>query len=332
MRRSIIALMLLVFPATLQAQGAKVSSPVELTRLADELKPGQWVWAPEIAPEGPVTIYVDLSAQRATVYRNGVRIAVTTISSGKPGHETPTGVFTILQKDAKHHSSKYNNAAMPYMERLTWDGVALHAGGLPGYPESHGCVHLPLDFSRALFGITALGGTVVVAGSAGKPMTAGAAGVLAPASAAEASMGQLADSGGFIWQPQRAPTGPLTIVISRTDQAAVVLRNGVEIGRTIVQIPRDVPDTRVLTLTHEKDGSEHWIYIGVPGHEGQSGTALDAAVAAQVRVPRGFYTAVKSSLVPGTTILVTQASIGQGSVGQKVTIMDSVPAEVAKTD
>ncbi len=120
------------------------------------------MWAANIAPTGPLLVYVDLSRQIATVYRNGVRIAVATISSGKPGHETPTGVFTILQKDANHHSSLYDSAPMPYQQRLTWDGVALHAGGLPGYPESHGCVHLPFDFSRQLFAITSLGATVVI--------------------------------------------------------------------------------------------------------------------------------------------------------------------------
>ena len=125
-------------------------------------------------------VYVDLSRQLATVYRNGVRMAVTTVSSGKPGHDTPIGVFTILQKDANHHSSKYNDAPMPYQERLTWDGVALHAGGLPGYPSSHGCVHLPLEFSKLLFGITHLGGTVIIAGNAGKPAMIPDPGVLSP--------------------------------------------------------------------------------------------------------------------------------------------------------
>ena len=75
------------------AQGAKVSSPVELAKRAQLLKPGQWVWAPAIAPAGPVLVYVDLSRQLATIYRNGVRIGVSTVSSGKPGHETPTGVL-----------------------------------------------------------------------------------------------------------------------------------------------------------------------------------------------------------------------------------------------
>ncbi len=165
-----IAASLPVAPAL--AQGATVSSPVEFARQAETLKPGEWVWAAEAAPDGPVLVYVDLSRQIATVYRNGVRIAVTTVSSGKSGHETPTGVFTILQKDAKHRSSTYNNAPMPYQERLTWDGVALHAGGLPGYPESHGCVHLPLEFARKLFATTHMGGAVIGIGRISTPRSA----------------------------------------------------------------------------------------------------------------------------------------------------------------
>ena len=151
------------------AAGSKVSSPAALAKQAEKLKPGDWVWAGDISSKGPVLVYVDLDRQRATVYRNGIRIGVTTISSGKPGHETPTGVFTILQKRKEHYSSTYNNAPMPNMQRLTWKGVALHAGNLPGYPASHGCVRLPLKFSEILFGTTSMGGTVVIAGSRGQP-------------------------------------------------------------------------------------------------------------------------------------------------------------------
>jgi lipoprotein-anchoring transpeptidase ErfK/SrfK len=100
-------------PTSALAQGAHATSAVELAREAGRLQPGQWVWAPEISPKGPVLVVVDLSAQVATVYRNGVRIGVSTVSSGKPGHETPTGVFTILQKDPHHRSSTYNNARCP---------------------------------------------------------------------------------------------------------------------------------------------------------------------------------------------------------------------------
>ena len=183
MRRNIACLgisALALVPAPAGAQGATASSPTEFVRMAERLKPGEWVWAPGIAPAGQVLVYVDLSRQLATVYRNGVRIGVTSVSSGKPGHETPTGVFTILQKDAKHRSSKYNDAPMPFQQRLTWDGVALHAGGLPGYPESHGCVHLPYGFSRDLFGITSLGATVVINGNAADHVRTTGTSLLAP--------------------------------------------------------------------------------------------------------------------------------------------------------
>jgi hypothetical protein len=126
--------------------GAKNSSPAGTP--AGALKPGQFVWAPGVAPDGPIVVVVSLTEQRAYVDRNGIDVGYTTVSTGKPGHDTPTGIFTILEKDKNHHSSKYNDAAMPYQERLTWDGVALHAGGLPGYPSSHGCVHLPSAFAE----------------------------------------------------------------------------------------------------------------------------------------------------------------------------------------
>ena len=103
----------------------------------DELKPGEWVWYPERSQYGPVAIVVSLSDQLAFVYRNGIRIGATTVSTGRPGFETPTGVFTILRKEKMHHSSKYNNAPMPDSQ-FFFGGAALHAGGLPGYPSSHG--------------------------------------------------------------------------------------------------------------------------------------------------------------------------------------------------
>ena len=133
--------------------------------------------------QGPVLVYVDLGRQRATVYRNGIRIGVSTISSGKHGYDTPTGVFTILEKDKDHHSSTYDDAPMPYQQRLTWNGVALHAGNLPGFPASHGCVRLPMEFAKKLFTVTPMGGTVVIAGGHEDPVKRPAAGVLAPAMA-----------------------------------------------------------------------------------------------------------------------------------------------------
>ena len=292
-------------PLAVQAQGAKVSSPVELARQAERLKPGQWVWAPRIAPQGPVLVFVDLSKQLATVYRNGVRIGVSTVSTGKPGHETPTGVFTILQKDAKHRSSLYHDAPMPYQQRLTWDGVALHAGGLPGYPESHGCVHLPFAFAKALFDTTARSTTVVIAGDASHPVETGRGQVLLPSDAASPE--------GEFWQPERSPSGPVTVVMSRSDQAVSVLRNGVEIGRSSALSDFDDDATHVLTLGTGKDGQPVWIFAGVAGHSSEEGRAVDEATRNRVRIPQGFHDRVMAILTPGSTLLVTGAPLSAGS-------------------
>jgi lipoprotein-anchoring transpeptidase ErfK/SrfK len=127
-----------------------------------EFKPGEYVWHPEVSPAGPVVLRIILSEQVLHVYRNGVWIGSSTICSGKEGYRSPTGVFTILQKKVEHTSTIYTNMPMPYMQRLTWDGIAMHAGNLPGYPASHGCVRLPLDFAKKLYSVTSNGTTVVI--------------------------------------------------------------------------------------------------------------------------------------------------------------------------
>jgi hypothetical protein len=324
-RWALAAFCALTLPAVALAQGATVSSPPELARAADKLKPGEWVWAPSIAPQGPILVYVDLSRQLATVYRNGVRIAISTISSGKDGHETPTGVFTILQKDANHHSNKYNSAPMPFQERLTWDGVALHAGGLPGYPESHGCVHLPYSFAQALFGITNLGATVVVQGDAASHIRTTDSSLLVPLDPkGQAQAQQRLDTQGYSWMPERSPVGPLTIIISKHDQRIVVLRNGVEIGRSAAEIKDDDPGSHVVTLNLDKAGKPHWVYVGLPGHNDEMGREVDEATLNRVLMPRAFYDDVKAALRPGTTVLITQSSVGEDGAAQHLTILDGV--------
>ena len=319
--------LLLLAPAAMwqlaAAQGARESSAVELAQKADSLKPGEWVWAPEASRSGPVTVYVDLTRQVATVYRNGVRIGVTTVSTGKPGHETPSGVFTILQKDAKHRSNKYNSAPMPFQERLTWDGIALHAGGLPGYPESHGCIHLPYAFARLLFATTEMHGTVVVAGRAGAQVRMAPAGVLAPIDTAggSAARAPLPEEADWRWTPELSPSGPIAVVISRSDQRAVVLRNGIEIGRARIALPasRDFA-THALTLTKDAQGRPQWIYTGVPGHADEAGQALDSAMLDRVRLPKPFLDAMLAAMQSGDTVLVTQAPVTAQSTGASLAV------------
>ena len=110
----------------------------------------------------PVLAVVALKEQRVTIYDAEGPILRAPISSGQTGLETPVGVFSILQKEAEHYSNRYDDAAMPFMERITWSGIALHAGALPGHPASHGCIRLPYGFAEKLFGLTKLGMRVVV--------------------------------------------------------------------------------------------------------------------------------------------------------------------------
>jgi hypothetical protein len=109
-----------------------------------------------------VLIVVSLKSQQLFVFRDGQLWASSKVSTGKKGHETPTGEFPILQKKVHHRSNLYSNAPMPYMQRLTWDGVALHAGRIPGYAASHGCIRLPADFAQDLYKITDFTSSVVV--------------------------------------------------------------------------------------------------------------------------------------------------------------------------
>ena len=128
----------------------------------DALKPSQFVWVAQDVYEGPMKIVIVLDIQRIYVFQNDKLIGFSTISSGKKGKETPTGIFNILQKNVDHKSNLYSNAPMPFMQRLTWDGIAIHGGYLPGYPASHGCIRLPLAFAKALYGVTQMGQEVVV--------------------------------------------------------------------------------------------------------------------------------------------------------------------------
>jgi L,D-transpeptidase catalytic domain len=108
-------------------------------------------------------LVVSIGHQRVTLYGNGVRVAEAPVSTGTPDRPTPTGVFSIIEKDRWHHSNLYGNAPMYYMQRLTWSGVAMHEGVLPGTPASHGCIRMPHDFAARLWGVTRLGVRIVVA-------------------------------------------------------------------------------------------------------------------------------------------------------------------------
>jgi len=126
-----------------------------------ELKAGQYVWR-KGSFAGEPRVVVSLSDQLAYLYRGDQLVAVSTVSSGKDEKPTPTGIFSVLAKEPMHRSIKYDNAPMPFMQRIDQYGTALHAGHNPGYAASHGCIRLPSDFAKKLYTVTDLGATVMI--------------------------------------------------------------------------------------------------------------------------------------------------------------------------
>jgi len=160
MLKSLILASAAFFVATTPAFASGSDGAVSM-EVASTLGPNKFVWAETAAAE-PVSIVISIADQRAYVYRGDTMVAATSVSTGKDGKETPTGTYTILQKKEDHKSNLYNAAPMPFMQRLTWDGIAIHAGRNPGFPASHGCIRVPTAFAKKLFEVTDLGTTVTV--------------------------------------------------------------------------------------------------------------------------------------------------------------------------
>ncbi len=282
------------------------------------MRPGQYLWAPNISPAGPVLAIVSLPVQRCYVYRNGVLIAVSTVSSGKKGHATPTGIFTVLQKHVDHKSNLYNAAPMPFMQRLTWDGIALHAGHLPGYPASHGCVRMPMEFARKLYGETKLGMTVVVTDREAVPRVAPTPNLLQAARGLEPQL-----AGDASWNPEASPSGPVSLVLSGTDRRLLVLRNGVLIGSAPVQIDGPIVATTAFTLTSVEGGTFRWLQLPLPGQSLAGDHEMTAAERGRVQLPGAFRAALDKELQPGTTLVVTNDSMSASGEGEALTVIDA---------
>jgi hypothetical protein len=323
--------------------GAKTSVPIDTP--ISQLKKGQFLWMGEAVTTGPLVVVVSITEQRAYVYRNGILIGATTVSTGRPGYPTPTGVFTVLQKQKEHRSTLYEDAPMPYMERLTWDGVALHAGGLPGYPESHGCVHLPSEFARHLFEISPSGMTVVIGAAASAPEMVAHPGYLAPV---QASGGRPITDTPFAptederWDPDLSTSGPISILLSQGSGLVVVYRNGIEIGRAKLEVTGDAPLVDHALVLAEGASSVpdpyvpdpakyRWLRIGVPGHQGEQGTEVDPAAVARIKIPADFAARVSRILTPGTTLFVTHEPLYPEATGSMVQVVDADPPTRAKS-
>ena len=316
--------------APLAALAAAIATPAHaqavdpagrpILQLVTGLKAGQYVWAPDDAPEGPGLLVVNLATQRAILFRNGVPIGASTISSGKTGHETPTGVFTVLEKKQEHYSKTYNNAAMPNMQRLTWKGIALHAGNLPGYPASHGCIRLPMKFSSLLFGATKLGMTVIITSLPVQPRQSGTPDLAAPIAANATTLARAP----FEWNPERATSGPVSVIISTADQRAIVLRNGTEIGSGPVRVNGPVEGGFAYALRAWDATGQHWLKLQYSG-AGQ-GMEVTPGEGNRFDAPWDFRHNIQTVLRPGSIVIVTPQPLGQGSPGSEVTVIENMAA------
>jgi len=281
------------------------------------LKPGEYWWHPEISPQGPLMILISIPEQEMHVYHNGIMIGRSSVSTGSKGHDTPGGVFSILEKQQSHRSKTYNDAPMPNMQRLTWTGIAMHSGQLPGYAASHGCVRLPYDFSQLLFSATNRGGTVIIGdGKTPVPRLASNPGLmLAPKDFTPEMLHPLGKND-YDWHPERSPEGPITIVISSADKAMYVYRNGDPIGRASVEVSgkglsgREKLGNHVFTMLEGTTGKPSQF---TPKHEEarwmrvtSEGKAVDTdTLASRLHFSPDFADKLANELKPGTTVIVT---------------------------
>ena len=282
----------------------------------DDLAPGQFTWHPERQPEGPVSIVVSLDQQRVHVYRNGIRIGVSTCSTGKEGHETPTGVFVILQKDRNHRSSTYNNAPMPNMNRLTWDGIALHAGKLPGYPASHGCVRLPMAFSKNLFGITHLGTPVIISSSASDPYELTHPGPVLNGFAEHEMAAAVAATSGkkhpSDWAEAEAKDFT-TVIVSTAEGQALVIRNDRQVDQGSVTVQGDGRiGQHVFVL---QPGGSTGLEWDVVSHHDLAGEPprSDADLMQGIALERPLAERVAGLMHPGMILILTETPLTPGN-------------------
>jgi hypothetical protein len=158
------ALALETYEAQMEASDAASQARVDMLDAFGPklLKPGQYLWRDVPDAAGPQRVVISLSDQLAYLYRGNTLVAVSTISSGKDEKPSPTGIFSVLDKKPFYRSKKYDNAPMPWMQRIDQYGIALHGGYNPGYPASHGCIRLPAAFAKKLYSVTDVGTPVMI--------------------------------------------------------------------------------------------------------------------------------------------------------------------------
>jgi len=233
---------------------------------------------------GPLHIVISIADQRISVYDDGVLIERSSVSTGVSDHPTPSGIFSVISKKRWHRSNLYSDAPMPYMQRITWSGIALHAGVLPGYPASHGCIRLKWDFAIRLWHLTKRGTRVIIAPNDVRPveianlrLPQSKPKAAYPTGAAISDNAMIEVAGAPSLQPQKVAasvpgsarkTVPISILVSRKSNMLFV-RHGF---RQLFEIPVTIRDpeeslgTHVFTLMKSRPGDAafRWTVMSIP--------------------------------------------------------------------
>lgn len=312
-------------------------------------------------PPGPLQIVVSIGKQRATLFANDVPVAEAPISTGVPGHPTPMGVFSVIAKSRYHSSNIYSGAPMPYMQRITWSGIALHQGPLPGFPASHGCIRLPEAFAVKLWGLSKLGMRVVVTRDPVAPVRFADAHLMAPkpaqdvtGTAVAAATNELAATTGIDKpadtpkQPDPPkqpvvrikPPKPVQAFISRKE-GKIYVRQGFEplFDAPITIAAPDQPwGTHVFTVTDIKDGNALWTaltipsgYVQKPGKQKMSAKArerLEKRAADLANAPTAAQALERFALPPDATARIAELlTIGSSLIVSDNALSDETGAE-----
>ena len=326
--------LLLSLPAQAHARTRVSEPPARST--GGGLQDRTVLW-PEKA-RGPLILAVSLADQRLTVWENGAVVARSPVSTGVAGHETPRGAFTLLQKQRMHRSNLYGDAPMPYMQRITWSGVALHQGHVTGRPASHGCIRLPAEVARKLFGYTRIGTRVIVTDkpvapvdfahprlfSAAAPAPSAAAPVrLAALHPAEEGIPSKAELAAFTREPEspieahkaqppRPPSGHVSIFISGRERKLFVRQGFEPVYESPVEIRQGAALGAHLFTAMEvdqKSGAVRWSYVGLPlkgAPASEAGEALE-----RIDIPEEARLEVARRLSAGASLLVSDQGLGR---------------------
>jgi len=240
--------------------------------------------------KGPLHIVISIADQRISVYDDGALIARSSVSTGIPDHPTPSGIFSVISKQRWHRSNLYSDAPMPYMQRITWSGIALHAGVLPGYPASHGCIRLKRDFAIRLWHLTKRGTRVIIAPSDVRPVEIAnprlpqaahapskTAAVISDNAMIEVAEVPSLSTSATDSQPQQVTaqlpgsarkTAPISILVSRKSNKLFV-RHGFKYlfeASVTIRDPEESLGTHVLTLMRSRlgDTAFRWTVMSIP--------------------------------------------------------------------